>query len=155
MLNSSPAPPDLLPFPRLLSSPPGSCSGSGAGSSPWQGSALSLPCCHLFYHAFLPVEDGTWDPVAAAPMSPVAPQLVGTQCPDQDQTCIPHNAGWIPNDWTTREVLHLPDLSLTSFQLWGLECHLLLRFPLDIIFEIATLAQYYVALWCFTFLCCT
>lgn len=83
----SPAPPDLLPLSHLLTSPPGSLFWLRCWELPWQGSALSALAA--ISSITLSYQRG-WhmDPVAAA-LSPVAPQLVGTQCPDQGSNLHP------------------------------------------------------------------
>ena len=83
----SPDPPDLLPLSPLLASPQAPCSCSGAGSShcrPLHSPPL-LPS--LLPHSPAS-EDGTWTQLLQR-VSPVAPQCVGTQFPDQGSNLRP------------------------------------------------------------------
>ena len=44
-------------------------------------------------------------------MGLVASRHLGSSSPTRDQTCIPCTGGWIPNHWTTEEVLRTGILS--------------------------------------------
>lgn len=151
----SPAPPDLLPLSRLLSSPPGSLFWLRCWELPWQGSALSslaaISSITLSYQRGWHV-----DPVAAA-REPSCSTACGNPVPRPGiKPASPTMQGGFLMTGLPGKFPHLPDLFPHLLPtLGGLNVTSSWRFPLDIIFEIATLAQYYVALWCFTFLCCT